>query len=820
MAQQTYTVKSGDNLTKIARAYNTTVSNLVKLNNIENPNLIHVGQVLVISGDAAAKTTNNTSRAIVDKFGLIADTDRTVYASWTWNKSNTDHYEYIWYYSWGVGVAVEERGTTDQKYSDFTPPSHATHVSFTVKPISKTYKVGDTDTHYWTAGWSTNDDSTRYWFKDNPPQTPSAPTVTIEDYTLTATLDNLDLNADEILFQVIRDNSTVFTSGTVPITTTHASFSCTIEPGSEYKVHCRALRDGMQSDWSPYSGSSETKPSASGGITSLRATSSTSVYLAWEAVSNADTYEIEYTTKQEYFDSSDQTTTVSGITTPNYTKTGLESGQEYFFRVRAVNGQGESAWSDFKSIILGKTPSAPTTWSSTTTVISGEPLYLYWVHNSEDGSKQVKAELELNIGGTVTTQTIENPTADDEEAEETTSTYTFDTSGYVEGTTLLWRVRTCGITGDYSEWSIQREIDIYGPPTLELNAFDNSGALLETLTTFPFKVTGKAGPNTQKPIGYHLSVVANGSYETVDQIGNATFVVEGSEVYSRYFDISEDLSTTLSANDIDLENNINYSIKCVVTMDSGLTAEATWSFTVSWSDLVYEPNAEIGIDKETYSAVIRPYCVDENEALIEDVTLSVYRRMFDGSFAELGTKLQNTEATFIVDPHPALDFARYRIVATTASTGSVSYCDIAGYPVACSSIIIQWDEAWSDFDVADEVPTERPWAGSLLKLPYNVDVSESNSMDVALVEYIGRKSPVSYYGTQLGYTATWNTDIPKSDKETLYALRRLAAWTGNAYVREPSGTGYWASISVSLNINHLEVIVPVTLKVTRVEGGI
>ena len=43
-----YTVKRGDNLTKIAKQFNTTVSQLVAWNNIPNPNLIYVGQVLKV----------------------------------------------------------------------------------------------------------------------------------------------------------------------------------------------------------------------------------------------------------------------------------------------------------------------------------------------------------------------------------------------------------------------------------------------------------------------------------------------------------------------------------------------------------------------------------------------------------------------------------------------------------------------------------------------------------------------------------------------------------------------------------------------------
>ena len=46
--QTTYTVKPGDTLTAIAAKFGTTVAAIVAANNIANPNLISVGQVLVI----------------------------------------------------------------------------------------------------------------------------------------------------------------------------------------------------------------------------------------------------------------------------------------------------------------------------------------------------------------------------------------------------------------------------------------------------------------------------------------------------------------------------------------------------------------------------------------------------------------------------------------------------------------------------------------------------------------------------------------------------------------------------------------------------
>ena len=51
----------------------------------------------------------------------------------------------------------------------------------------------------------------------------------------------------------------------------------------------------------------------------------------------------------------------------------------------------------------------------------------------------------------------------------------------------------------------------------------------------------------------------------------------------------------------------------------------------------------------------------------------------------------------------------------------------------------------------------------MIKLPYNIKISESNSPDISTVNYIGREHPVSYYGTNLGVSSTWNTEIDKQD---------------------------------------------------------
>ena len=763
------------------------------------------------------------------KLDVQTGTDRTIYATWTWNKTHTDHYEIRWYYDTGDGVwFVGTDSTTTSKQNTYSAPDNAKRVGFKVKPVPKKVKKtvkaknGSKKTvkvNAWNADWST---LKYYNIKNSPPSTPPAPTVTIENLKLTAKLENINLNAKKIQFQIVKNDNKVFKTGTATIKTYAASYSCDVTAGHNYKVRCRAVRGKEYSAWSEYSSDQGTQPSASKGWEFIKALSSTSVEVNWYGVKNAKTYEIEYTTEKRYFDSSNQVQSLTVDATLHWSHaeiTGLETGKEWFFRMRAVNDNGHSAWTEIKSIVLGKDPIAPTTWSSTTTCVVGEPLILYWVHNAEDGSSQKYAELELTIDGRIETHTIENTT--DENEKDKTSSYSIDTSSYVEGTKIQWRVRTSGITNTYGDWSIQRTVDIYAPPTLELSVTDANGNLLETLTSFPFYISGIAGPNTQNAIGYHLSIMANESYEAIDQIGNVKMVNQGEAIYSKFFDTSENLVVEMSANNIDLENNISYKVNCAVSMNSGLTAENSSEFTVAWTDEQYEPNAEIGFNEDDISTYIRPYCENDEGNLIEGVMLSVYRREFDGSFTELATNIDNTTNTYITDPHPALDYARYRIVAISTSTGAVSYYDMPGYPIGETSLIIQWDEQWSTFDISNEIDGSEtvPWSGSLLKLPYNVDVSDSYSPDVELVEYIGRKHPVSYYGTQRGTSQTFNAEIDKTDGETLYALRRLSIWMGDVYVREPSGSGYWANVSVSFSQKHCELTIPVTLSVTRVEGG-
>lgn len=730
--------------------------------------------------------------------------------------SNIDHYEIIWRYKTSDGV-VFSGSTSNVDYYDpmastYNIPANATSILCYVRPHSKTYESNGEEKKYWTGEWA----SAELAVSNIKPVKPSIPDVEIDKYKLTATIDNIaDERADQIEFVVYKDD-VQFTSGTVTVLLKRAIFTCNLDANSEYRVQCRAVNatGGLSySEWSDFAGPYKTIPANVINI-KCEADGKDSVKLTWDAVPSADSYTVQYTTKKEYFDASSSVSSETVETNTAYIK-GMETGHVYYFRVRSTNEEGDSNWSEIISSVVGTKPEPPTTWSLSTTASVGEDVILYWTHNSEDGSKQTEAQLYLNVNGEAEYVTVTSSVPEDET--EPVYSYTIDSSKYSDGGVILWMVKTKGVADDYSEWSTQRTIYLYAPPTVTLTT-NMANALV---TSLPITLTATTGPNTQTPLSYHISVTSVGSYETVDNVGNNTIVTAGSDIYTKTVISSEvPFTHTISAGDITLESGQSYILKVMAAMDSGLMGSASTGFDVSWVVKDYICDASVYVDKQVLSAYIAPFCLGEGDVLIPDVTLAVYRREADGSFTEIGSGLSNTMVTTVTDPHPSLDYARYRIVATDTTTGAVEYSDLPGVEVKEPSIVIQWAEQWSSFDYDEDVPpVTPPWTGSMVRLPYNVDVSEQAAPDVALIEYIGRKSPVSYYGTQRGENGSWSTEIDKKDAETIYALRRLKAWNGDVYVREPSGIGYWANINVSMSRKHKELTIPVSFEVTRVEGG-
>lgn len=866
---QRYHVARGDCLWNIALDYmgNGRRYPEIKTANGLKSNVIYVGNVFNIPGvtpgyggaPAPAPSPSPPNVVNIVWFSLRADTQREMQIIWEHSALKFKiRYEMKdlsgrW---WTVNEEEKTFTSDQQKASSYTYEEANDRFVCRVR-----VKAIDNDGNDIT-GWTDKE----YDFRENPPPPPEISNSEIDNNdNLFVEFENVAENVgiESIEIAVYQDNDLKYDTFIIQVNqeTRYASHTSKVDPGHYYRLKARSIRytlpdgtrreEGIRGNWTDYSSNMQSSPTPPNEILVLsvkeiveQGSTSYGVKVEWDAVPVAKTYTVQWTENPEYFDDnpgevhSQDTEEGQG---PKILLTDIDLGHTYYFRVGSNNDKGSSlTWTPIKSLNVGSRPSPPTTWSNTNTNILGEDLNLYWTHNATDGSLETWARLHIELIKSDSTSFAFDELIQNERPEtdpSRVSMFTLNTgdpqySTFLDGNSKIkWKVQTTGVASQYSEYSVEREVNVYSRPTLQMDIKNKYDEPITDIYEFPFSIDLLARPSTQTPISYYIEIVSNNSYETVDSVGIVKSVNAGDVIYTRHVDPlvpTWDIRAYITPGDVDLQSGFEYTVKATVAMNSGLTAEAEQTFNTEFDVSTYDVFADIVVDKETLQASIKPYAnewyyVDDepHTRLAENCMLSVYRREYDGSFIEIGTDIPNGEDMHVTDPHPALDYARYRVVVRSEDNGSISYRDIDAVKVGEPSIVIQWAEEWTKFETeTDEEPLEPSWKGSMIKIPYNVDVSEKTNPDVTLVDYVGRKNPVSYYGTKIGETASWSVEIPSDDKEMIYELRRLSKWMDNVYVREPSGVGYWANINLNFSLKHKAVTIPVTFEIKRVEGGI
>ena len=761
------------------------------------------------------------------------------------------------------------------------------------------------------------------------PSTPSAPSVSIDinnkiTVSVAVSQDEIATGTDKVLIDAYRSNDAgtgyieVYKGYQLPITYNKASTTFSAADGHYYifrvaYYNSSSAKTGTYTDWTDRVYSNPAQPT---NLTVVTDTVS-SVLVSFTVYGYADSYEIERATEANYLGSDTQYSQT--VTHSEVNKTAishnvsvvvdqLEAGHTYHFRVRAKGStnDGYSKWSSVVQMSIGRAPGVPTTYSSKTAAEIGDDVNLYWVHNTQDGSSQTQATLELYLNNRTTflgghALVIDNPNYDYEYERDKTSVYTielktggvYDTTvtpnrtwDFKDGDVLFWRVKTKGVftdpdptkDGGYGNWSALKQITMFAKPTAHVqlktgwawNPLDLTDdvtpiedlPIATSITQYPFAIIMSSDPTTQKVISYNLRIKNMSEAYTVTDIYNQERTVANGEIiYQNYFDnvsdpgVDNQKTVIFYPSDVLLEDGKTYRFELDVYTEAGLTDDDFVDIPVSLTnDEDFRIHATIEVDEDNITTNITTYCMDipddgsdddvgeewdaselTPEDLTQDVLIDVYRLETDGTLTLIESGIENNMHTSF-DRHPSLDYARYRVVARKIYTAQAVYEDFVDEEVGIKSLVIEWDDsgtlpleaAKDDIQYSTYADDDDPGAvtragmGSaysrgMLILPWNIDTSEEFNPDVSFIEYIGREHPVSYYGTQKGQTASWSTDIDKNDKETLYRLRRLARHMGDCYVREPSGTGYWANVNVSWSQTHNEPAVPVSIKVTRVE---
>src|SRR5207249_603523 len=191
----------------------------------------------------------------------------------------------------------------------------------------------------------------------------------------------------------------------------------------------RAYNTGGDSAYSSIaSATTKVVPASPSGLTATAASASR-INLAWKDNSTNETgFKIERSLDGASFT---QIATV-GASVTTYANTGLAAGTTYFYRVRATNANGDSAYSNVARAATAA-PAEPTSLTATTS--SASEIDLNWTDNSSD---ETACLIERSTGGTAFTQiTVVG-----------TNVTSFADTGLTSNTKYQYRVRSYNADGD------------------------------------------------------------------------------------------------------------------------------------------------------------------------------------------------------------------------------------------------------------------------------------------------------------------------------------------------------------------------------------
>jgi len=269
-------------------------------------------------------------------------------------------------------------------------------------------------------------------------QTPAAPT-TLAATAVSSTQINLtwvDASTNETGFQIERSLTTG--TGFTLVTTTAAnavSFSnAGLTAGTKYFYRIRAINAGGNSAYTAEANATTVvAPPAAPTTLAATAASSTQINLTWvDASTNETGFQIERSL-----------TAGTGFTlvtnmpanSVSFSNTGLTAGTKYFYRIRAINAGGNSAYTaEANATTTVAPPAAPTTLAAT--AASSTQINLTWVDASTNETGfQIERSLTAGSGFALITTTSANAVS-------------FSNTGLTAGTQYFYRIRAINAGGN------------------------------------------------------------------------------------------------------------------------------------------------------------------------------------------------------------------------------------------------------------------------------------------------------------------------------------------------------------------------------------
>lgn len=659
--------------------------------------------------------------------------------------------------------------------------------------------------------------------------------------------------------------------GSVPSGSSSASITSTEDLTKEvgYAIHVRNVTaDGksMASDYFDYTSSMPQAPV----LDSVEPTTTAGkVYLSWtNRWADATGVIVAWTDDRDNWTSNDapETFEIEEVAS-NWFITGLETGKEWWFRVRAVREADDnithSSWSKDMPIDLSSAPATPALYLSEEAITENDIVTAYWSYMTTDGTAQISAEIveaELSNG----TWTYGRS------AGATSSAQHIDIDakkqGWTNGTTKYLALRTRSGSGGLSDYSTPVKLEIAAKPTVAITStglattdtvteyFEGDGStkkftcadalsaaptatvngssractysgdtvtmstapadgatLAITYTTtahkvladLPFSVT----VTTANASDVTLAIERASTYPMDRPDGTQTDGAEGETIFvETAAALSSNTFTVNNSDDLigKLDDGAEYNLVATVIDKHKQTARVEIPFKVHWSHQAWEPTATFVTDTDNYIAKITPASATGYET---GDTCDIYRLGIDKP------ELIYPNATFgetYVDPFPAFgEHSGYKVVTVTKNGDYITDRDtFAEFDTT------DGDGSYTQLDTGMLVID---FDGDRAELPYNITLDNSWSKDFQRTAYLGGHVAGDHNKAVTRDLTAGTVTTRKTNTDVIETMRKLARYPGLCHVRTPEGSSFTADVQVSEQMSFDSALASYSLTIQKVD---
>ena len=313
--------------------------------------------------------------------------------------------------------------------------------------------TGSTARQYSLNGSSLLSNNSAVRFSIGAPAGPNAPTALSATAVSSSRIDLSwnDNSADETGFQIEQSSNggSSFTALATVATGVRTYSHSGLSAGTTRHYRVRAVNASGNSNYSNTASATTLAPPAAPSGLTASAASSSQINVSWTDNSGDETgFSLESSTNGTNY----SVLASLGANVTSYQHTGLSAGSLVYYRVRAVNSSGNSAYSSVASATTPSVPAAPS--GLTATAVSGSQINVAWTDNSGNESA---FDLEVSTDGTNFTPL----------ASTATNVVSYAHTGLAAGTQRFYRVKARNSSGssEYSSTASAQTLSVPSAPS-------------------------------------------------------------------------------------------------------------------------------------------------------------------------------------------------------------------------------------------------------------------------------------------------------------------------------------------------------------------